>query len=60
MPGGPSGRPAAWQMTPMGNRSPRRSEEMDKVNLREKFARFAEQWKPKIVGELNGQQVKLV
>jgi mannose-6-phosphate isomerase-like protein (cupin superfamily) len=33
---------------------------MDKVNLREKFSRFAEQWRPKIVGELNGQQVKLV
>ena len=33
---------------------------MDKVNLREKLARFAEHWKPKIVGELNGQQVKLV
>src|SRR5262249_54020358 len=33
---------------------------MDKVNLREKFARFTEQWSPKIVGELNGQQVKLV
>jgi mannose-6-phosphate isomerase-like protein (cupin superfamily) len=33
---------------------------MDKVNLAEKFARFTEQWKPKVVGELNGQQVKLV
>jgi mannose-6-phosphate isomerase-like protein (cupin superfamily) len=33
---------------------------MDKVNLREKLAHFTEQWKPKIVGELNGQQVKLV
>src|SRR5437879_67808 len=33
---------------------------MDKVNLSEKFARFTEQWQPKIVGELNGQQVKLV
>jgi mannose-6-phosphate isomerase-like protein (cupin superfamily) len=33
---------------------------MDKVNLAEKLARFAEPWKPKIVGELNGQQVKLV
>src|SRR3954470_4390545 len=26
----------------------------------QKFAQFSEQWKPKIVGELNGQQVKLV
>ena len=33
---------------------------MDKINLREKFSLFNEQWKPKIVGELNGQQVKLV
>jgi len=33
---------------------------MDKVNLREKFDLFTEQWSPKIVGELNGQQVKLV
>jgi mannose-6-phosphate isomerase-like protein (cupin superfamily) len=33
---------------------------MDKVNLREKFARVTERWKPKIVGDLNGQQVKLV
>lgn len=33
---------------------------MEKVNLCEKLARFAEHWKPKIVGELNGQMVKLV
>jgi mannose-6-phosphate isomerase-like protein (cupin superfamily) len=33
---------------------------MQKVNLAEKLAQFSEQWKPKIVGELNGQQVKLV
>lgn len=33
---------------------------MGMVNLREKLALFAEHWKPKIVGELNGQQVKLV
>jgi mannose-6-phosphate isomerase-like protein (cupin superfamily) len=32
---------------------------MDKVILREKLALFAEHWSPKIVGELNGQQVKL-
>lgn len=32
---------------------------MDKVNLREKFARFQEHWSPKVAGELNGQQVKL-
>ncbi|HUU86026.1 MAG TPA: cupin domain-containing protein [Phycisphaerae bacterium] len=33
---------------------------MDKVNLAEKFGLFEEHWRPKIVGELNGQQVKLV
>ncbi len=33
---------------------------MDKVNIREKFAQFSEHWQPKIVGELNGQHVKLV
>ena len=33
---------------------------MDKVNLRQKFDSFAEHWSPKIAGELNGQQVKLV
>ena len=32
---------------------------MEKVNLAEKFARFTAHWQPKIVGELNGQQVKL-
>ena len=33
---------------------------MDKVNLAEKLAQFSDLWRPKIVGELNGQQVKLV
>jgi mannose-6-phosphate isomerase-like protein (cupin superfamily) len=33
---------------------------MDKVNIRDKLALFADHWSPKIVGELNGQQVKLV
>lgn len=32
---------------------------MEKVNLAEKFALFHEHWSPKIVGELNGQHVKL-
>ena len=32
---------------------------MQKVNLSEKLARFSAHWQPKIVGELNGQQVKL-
>ena len=33
---------------------------MDKVNLAEKLALFGEHWSPKVVGELNGQHVKLV
>jgi mannose-6-phosphate isomerase-like protein (cupin superfamily) len=32
----------------------------DKVDLREKFALIREHWRPKVVGELNGQEVKLV
>ena len=32
---------------------------MNKVNLQEKFARFEDHWSPKVVGELNGQHVKL-
>lgn len=32
---------------------------MQKINLSQKFAAFSEHWSPKIVGELNGQQVKL-
>ena len=33
---------------------------MQKVNLAEKFALINEHWRPKVVGELNGQEVKLV
>lgn len=33
---------------------------MQNVNLEEKLASFSDHWSPKIVGELNGQQVKLV
>ncbi len=33
---------------------------MEKVNLAEKFALITEHWRPKVVGELNGQEVKLV
>lgn len=32
---------------------------MDKVNLAEKLSRFTEHWSPRVVAELNGQQVKL-
>src|SRR3954469_22148550 len=34
-------------------------EEMHKVNLTEKLALITEHWRPKVVGELNGQEVKL-
>ncbi len=33
---------------------------MEKVIIAEKLNLFSEYWSPKIVGELNGQQVKLV
>ena len=32
---------------------------MDVVNLASKFAQITEHWQPRIVGELNGQHVKL-
>ncbi|UCH64445.1 MAG: hypothetical protein JSW63_07355, partial [Ignavibacterium sp.] len=33
---------------------------MNKVNINNKLSLFNEYWDPKIVGELNGQYVKLV
>jgi mannose-6-phosphate isomerase-like protein (cupin superfamily) len=30
------------------------------VNLNQKFSAFSEHWRPKVVAELNGQEVKLV
>ena len=33
---------------------------MQKVDLAEKLAQITEHWRPKVVGELNGQEVKLV
>jgi mannose-6-phosphate isomerase-like protein (cupin superfamily) len=33
---------------------------MEKVNIRQKLSLFSDHWSPKIVGELNGQHVKLV
>ena len=32
----------------------------EKVNINEKFSMFSEQWRPKIVAQLNGQDFKLV
>ena len=40
-------------------RDPSSVVEMNKINLAEKFRLFSETWTPKIVGELNGQHVKL-
>ena len=32
---------------------------MEKVNIKDKLSLFSDHWSPKIVGELNGQYVKL-
>jgi mannose-6-phosphate isomerase-like protein (cupin superfamily) len=32
---------------------------MEKVNIKEKLGLFSDHWNPRIIGELNGQQVKL-
>src|ERR1043165_1139660 len=32
---------------------------MEKVNIAQKLSLFSDHWNPRIVGELNGQQVKL-
>jgi quercetin dioxygenase-like cupin family protein len=33
---------------------------MEVVNIADKFTRFSEHWRPKVVAELNGQELKLV
>ena len=33
---------------------------MEKVNIADKFSKISDYWKPRIAGELNGQQVKAV
>ena len=33
--------------------------EIKKVNLKDTFTKFSDYWNPRIIGELNGQQVKL-
>jgi hypothetical protein len=33
---------------------------MHKINVAQKLSAFQDHWSPKIVGELNGQHVKLV
>lgn len=32
---------------------------MEAINLQQKFSLFNDQWSPKIIGELNGQEIKL-
>ncbi len=43
---------------PSGNQPP--SATPQPVSLVEKFSQFSDHWSPKVVGELNGQMVKLV
>lgn len=33
---------------------------MDPIGIADKFSQFSEHWRPKVVAELNGQEVKLV
>lgn len=33
---------------------------MDKIDIAEKFAKFSEHWRPKVIASLNGQEMKLV
>jgi mannose-6-phosphate isomerase-like protein (cupin superfamily) len=33
---------------------------MEKISLADKLAQIREHWRPKLIGELNGQEVKLV
>ena len=56
--------PGLWDAIPLGllfrggNLIERR--EMNKASLTEKFAMIGEHWRPKVVAQLNGQEVKLV
>jgi mannose-6-phosphate isomerase-like protein (cupin superfamily) len=33
---------------------------MEKISLADRFSRFSDHWQPKVIADLNGQQVKLV
>jgi mannose-6-phosphate isomerase-like protein (cupin superfamily) len=54
--------------SPFLNKQPQEAEpkqntkelEMNKVNIADKLNQISEYWRPKVVGELNGQEVKLV
>jgi len=45
----------------LGGRDDKTKERMmtNKININEKFSKFSEHWRPKIVAELNGQEFKL-
>jgi mannose-6-phosphate isomerase-like protein (cupin superfamily) len=43
----------------IGGRNGWRGAQMQKVNIGEKLSQFSEYWSPRVVGELNGQHVKL-
>jgi len=34
--------------------------QIEKINLQEKFSKFSDHWSPKVIGQLNHQQVKVV
>jgi mannose-6-phosphate isomerase-like protein (cupin superfamily) len=40
--------------------SNQKAKEMEKVNIEEKLSQFHDHWNPRIVGDLNGQHIKLV
>jgi mannose-6-phosphate isomerase-like protein (cupin superfamily) len=51
---------AAGPRDPVLDEEKRKESTMHKVNLLEKFALFQDQFSPKVVGDLNDHQVKLV
>ncbi len=36
-----------------------KEDQLEKINLEEKFSLFQDHWNPRIIGELNGQHVKI-
>lgn len=57
----PEGDVLTWeQQAAIAPPSSPREAPSEPVNLQDKFGRFSDYWNPKVVGELNGQQVKLV
>ncbi len=52
--------PPIFYSVECGSRCGHEAAGMEKVNLGEKLALFADHWSLKVMGELNGQHVKLV